>query len=411
MQPCRLPRFLHPLFLKCDEPKSGLQSFRRKVPIQSEVFGIIRNMVTYLPATVAIQDLLLDPNNFRFKHPASGTEIAEQRFEEESVQKAAIDRVKSDGIEELKNSIRENGFVPVERIIVREYSRGRASDDDNSQKYVVVEGNRRTTALKTLQNEHDAGVGLNPTIVDTFSQIPVLLAQGATEEDLLAIMGIRHVGGPKEWGGYQSALLIYQLVVDGGQTSREVAHRLGLSTQEVNRRHRAFSALNQMKQDPEFGDAVTPELYPIFHEAVGTPTTRKWLGWDAQNLQFSDNDNRELFYGWITPNQNKLRKIRGYEDVRDLKLILENSDALTALKDDDQTFADALAIVKSEAKATRWLPNAKAALNSLNEMSSEVMRKLDETGVDILQQLKKQSAFIVQVSQMPNDPDDDETQQ
>lgn len=371
-------------------------------------------MVTYQTTTVPLEDLLLDPNNFRFKRPGSGSEVAEARFIEDSVQTAVLEQIKSDGIVELKRSIAENGFVPVERIVIRKFEKTEEeiTDEDDQEpdgpKYVVIEGNRRTAALKFLKGEHAGGAAISDSIVQVFSAVPVLLAENATDDDLLAIMGIRHVGGPKEWGGYQSALLVYQLLDDTELTAREVASRLGLSVQEVNRRHRAFSALTQMNNDEEYGESVTPDLYPIFHEALGQPTIRDWLGWDSQQLKFLKDDTRELLYSWLSGADGAVRKISSYGEMRDLKQILDNTDALTALKDDDQTFADALAIVKSEAKATRWLPNAKAALTSLKEMGAETITNLDEGGLTILQELKLSASFIIRASKVQAEVDADE---
>lgn len=366
-------------------------------------------MVTYATAAIELHNLLLDPNNFRFKEPGADSEVPEKRFSEDSVQTAALNRIKTDGLLELKRSISENGFVPVERIVVRALQvTDSGEQEENAQKYVVVEGNRRTAALKILCSEYAGGAPLKDSVVEVFSAVPVLVAQDASDDDLLAIMGIRHVGGTKEWGGYQSALLVYQLLVDADLSAREVASRLGLSVQEVNRRHRAFSALNQMIHDDEFGESVTPDLYPIFHEAVGQPIIREWLGWDHQQLKFLKDDTRELLYGWLAGTSDSPRKISSYGEMRDLKQILENPDALTALKDDDQTLADALAIVKSEAKATRWLPNVKAALSSLDEMSSETMENLDDGSRKILENLKNRANFILRASEISlrDDADD-----
>jgi ParB-like chromosome segregation protein Spo0J len=368
-------------------------------------------MVTYKTMTIPLEELLLDPNNFRFKRPDSDSDVAESRFIEGSVQAAMLERIKSDGIQELKRSIAENGFVPVERIVVRAFEGSEeASQKDGGQKYVVIEGNRRTAALKYLKSEHAGGVAVAASIAHVFSAVPVLLAEDATDDDLLAIMGIRHVGGPKEWGGYQSALLVYQLLDGTGLSAREVASRLGLSVQEVNRRHRAFSVLTQMKDDEEYGESVSPELYPIFHEAIGQPTIREWLGWDVTEGKFLKDGNRELLYGWLSATDDKTRKISSYGEMRELKQILENPDALTALKDDDQSFADALAIVKSEAKATRWFPNAKAALASLKEMGAETITNLDESGLTVLSELKSSAAFILLANkvQAAADADDED---
>ncbi|RPA12486.1 hypothetical protein [Gordonia sp. OPL2] len=372
-------------------------------------------MVDYLPATVALDDIFLDPNNFRFRDPGSGIQVAESRFTEVSVQEAALSKIVSDGVTEVKRSISENGFVPVERIVVRPLKvEARSEDEDSSSpipagvsRYVVVEGNRRTAALKLLRNEHASGAALKSSVLDVFETVPVLVASEASEDDLLAIMGIRHVGGPKEWGGYQSALLVYQLIEDSDLDARQVASRLGLTVQEVNRRHRAFSALTQMAEDSEYGELVTPDLYAIFHEVVGQPKLRDWLGWDSSKYELTDENTRPQLYFWLTGDADAPRKISGYGDIRDLKLIIENPDALSAMQDDDQSLADALAIVKSEAKATKWLPNAKAALASLRDMSLETIENLDEDDLQILKSLREKSGSVLRAASAARDADED----
>ncbi|MBD8467057.1 ParB N-terminal domain-containing protein [Plantibacter sp. CFBP 8798] len=352
-------------------------------------------MVTFDTTTVPLKNILLDPNNFRFTEPGSVALVAEARIAEDKVQAAALEKVKADGVSELKLSISENGFVPVERIVVRAL-------DGDANNYVVVEGNRRTAALKLLERDHAGGVDLGAHVSAVFAGVPVLLATDASEDDLLAIMGIRHVGGPKEWGGYQSALLVYRLISKPDLTAREVASRLGLTVNEVNRRNRAFSALTQMMEDEEYGEFVTPEMYPIFHETVGQPLVREWLGWSQTERTFNNEDNRELFYGWLTRGEDG-PKLRSYSEIRELKLILENDDALVALKDDDQSFSDALAIVRTEARSARWLPNAKSALASLNEMGSDTIESLDAESLTVLAALRRKAAWIVKAHAVSQD--------
>ncbi len=158
-------------------------------------------MVHYTATTVPLRQLMLDPGNFRFRRPGHNTLVAESRIAEEKVQAATLDKVKSDGVSELKRSIAENGCVPVERIVVREMKaqeNGEASEEETDAaepRYLVIEGNRRTSALKLLEQDHAGGVDLSAEVVEVFEAVPVLVASEATDDDLLAIMGIRHVGG------------------------------------------------------------------------------------------------------------------------------------------------------------------------------------------------------------------------
>lgn len=83
---------------------------------------------------IKLTDLLINPENYRFETVAS--------------QKEAIDHMVEDQKDKLYNlakHIFENGINPNDKIQVSE------SNHDKT-KYIVVEGNRRTVALKILNN-------------------------------------------------------------------------------------------------------------------------------------------------------------------------------------------------------------------------------------------------------------------
>ena len=190
-----------------------------------------------------ISSLLLDPNNFRYQDESEFVTADERRFHEESVQDRAYRRLRRESLAELKKSILTNGFLPVERLVVRPYG-------DSGEKYVVVEGNRRLAALRWIDEDHAAGVEVPPQALSVLDSIPVIvLPDGEDESVYLSIMGIRHVSGIRQWGPYQRAKLVTELRDRYGLEPADVAERIGMSTQEVNRRYRAFKALGQMQLD------------------------------------------------------------------------------------------------------------------------------------------------------------------
>ena len=361
-------------------------------------------MVTFNPASIPLENILLDPNNFRFKRPDAIFEILEKRFAEESVQAQALRQIREDGVKELKASIRENGFIPVERIVVRRVPSG----DGDSPHYVAVEGNRRTAALKLLQADHAAGVDLPETITATFMAVPVLIAEDASDDDLLAIMGIRHVGGPKEWGGYQSARLVYQLIHESNISPSQTAERLGLSTREVNRRARAFAALEHMRLDDSYGDEVTPEMYPIFHEILSQTKLKEWLAVNDKTSEFENDENKNLLYSWLVDDDDRTAQLTSYRDVRSLRQVIDNEDAYNAFVNDGETLEAAHAMANAQARANKWLYNAKTALESLKDMNTETIQSLDSSSIEILQNLRKRARIILQAHELSLKEDDDE---
>ncbi len=117
-------------------------------------------------------------------------------------------------------------------------------------------------------------------------------------------MGVRHVSGIKEWGGFQRAELIAVLKDQHGMDSGEIADRLALTTQEVNRRYRAVKVLEQMQLSESYGLYARPDMYPIFHEAVSLPVVRTWLGWDEANVRFTNEETIGHFYSLVTPEES-----------------------------------------------------------------------------------------------------------
>src|SRR5215813_6587885 len=179
-------------------------------------------------------DLLLDPNNYRFQDTDNFVYASPERFHEESVQRKAYERIRQDeGIQSLKNSIMRNGYVPVERIVVRPYIHSTA------QKYLVIEGNRRLAAVKWILEDNDAGVLVEQSVLNSIKDLPVIIAEKDLPNEIFraSLMGIRHVSGTKEWGGYQRSKLIANMRDELKLEEAEIADRLGLQVQEINRRY------------------------------------------------------------------------------------------------------------------------------------------------------------------------------
>jgi hypothetical protein len=94
---------------------------------------------TYEEKFVPITSLLLDPNNFRFQDEPDYLAADPARFAEPSVQERAAKRIRGEGLVELKSSIVSNGFLSVERLVVRKYK----ELETGGWLYLVLEGNRR----------------------------------------------------------------------------------------------------------------------------------------------------------------------------------------------------------------------------------------------------------------------------
>jgi hypothetical protein len=294
------------------------------------------------PKSIPLDSLLLDPNNFRFLDDPDFQRAEAHRFHEASVQDRANRRLRNDELRPLKRSILTNGYMEIERIVVRRY-------DSPEDKFLVLEGNRRLAALRWIKADYDSGIDVPEGVLATLDAVPCLVASGEDLDSSFydALMGVRHVSGIKAWGGFQEATLVKDLADEHGLDPPAIADRLGMHVRDVNRRYRAIKALEQMADDEEFGGFATADRYPVFHEAVSLPKVRDWLGWNGEASRFTNSEALEDFYSLISPGETESgepreAKLPTYQQVRQLKDILGHPEAVLMLTDPDRSFFNSL---------------------------------------------------------------------
>jgi len=346
------------------------------------------------PQDISVSKLLLDPNNYRFLDRKKFKKKAANRSHEDSVQRATLESLEqSYQLDELKHSIMTNGYVPMERVIVVPYT---AKPDY----FLVVEGNRRVAALKSLLNEEQEGVRvLTATQRASFAKIPCAVLKSTGQSLKHAeriIMGIRHIAGPREWGAYQQALLVGELKDDEDHDFKEIGEMLGISSVEAARRYRAIGALQQMEDDELFSKKAEPAFYRLFHELVALPEVRTRFGWSAEKSEFTDMEKAREFFELICGDNKNDAKLKTYGDVRKLKGIIGHPKAEDSLFNPDDPFSEAVRIGEQGRKkedASDLLDEAKASLMGIGLFQAQKLTAKDIKVVDelltFLQQLKK----------------------
>lgn len=341
------------------------------------------------PIKVQLRDILLDPNNPRFAELGEEIDIVpENRYQEPKVQKTTFERMKNFDVIELRDTIRTLGFLPMDRIVVRRW-KGVAENSN----YVVIEGNRRIAALKWLIELHEAGKEtFTDKQIENFTGLEALLL----DEDLAhssskwILPGLRHVSGIKEWGPYQKARAVFVLR-DSGISPQETAQSLGLSTRSANQLWRSYLALEQMKQDEEYGEYAEPRKYSYFEEVLKRPNVREWLCWNDERREFINKEKIKEFYSWIVgeiseegePAEPKLPEARS---VRDLDKIINDNMALNVFKASGGSLTRALAKYESE-HPEDWHPAINNACLVLASMTPDSLRKMTSDDVKMLEQL------------------------
>ncbi len=341
------------------------------------------------PTQVQLTDLLLDPNNPRFSELGEALHaIPEARFAEPRVQANTFEKMKDPtfDVAELRDTIKTIGFLPMDRIVVRKWK-----GSSTTEKFVVVEGNRRVTALKWLLDLHDAAketLASDRLLNINTLECLVLDTDRAPASAALILPGLRHVSGVKEWGPYQKAKAVHALRTSG-LTAQDAAQSLGLSTRAANAAFRCFLALEQMKSDDEFGDYAEPKMYSFFEEVFKRPGVREWLDWSDERGCFIQETNLREFYSWMTPSEESPSpKLAEARSVRELGDILKDENALNVLRSPEGTLSRALARYEIDHPAD-WYPKVVAAAAALKTLTPEMLRKMDAATVESLEQLKE----------------------
>ena len=307
------------------------------------------------PISVEPEQLLLDPNNYRFHNLENFRRLINQRkYADPYVQSKTLNLLQSTPefeLQALKDSIATNGFVPLEQIVVEEY------DNTSGQKrYLVIEGNRRTAAIKSLLEEFQSGsIEIADENLQTFTNLQVIELEGSEEERTAfrqTLMAIRHVTGVREWGPYQQAKLIAELYEKVYHQFGSVARAIGLQSREVARRYRAIKALEQMENDEEYAESAFPKLYAFFDEALRSPVVRDWFGWSDTTYQAENAENKRNFYELLVPrkvdDETYPAKFKDIRQVRKLKDILGKPMAMSILLDPEKSLEDAITAAATE---------------------------------------------------------------
>jgi hypothetical protein len=358
----------------------------------------------YEKVEVTPAQLLLDPNNYRFHDIRGYSEVKKRaRYQEPGVQQQALKLLRETtafDLGSLKDSIRTNGYIPVEQIVVVPYD----DDEQGNKRYLVIEGNRRAASLKMLLEESKAGsVDLTEKVKESIEKISVVVLKGDGDEIesyQRTLMAIRHVAGIREWGPYQQAKLVVEMFEGEGATLGSVAQRIGISSREVARRYRASKALRQMEEDEEFSEFAEPRLYVFFHEAVSQPKVREWLGFNDQTYKAENDDARRLFFELLSPTEVDGEKVQpkltsANQQVRQLKDIVSKPYPLEVLADPDKTFEDAVhaaqadVVEDDEGVVERSIATAVTALKKPGLAYMDANERAKELWAELLGHLEK----------------------
>lgn len=343
--------------------------------------------------TVGIEMLFLDPNNPRFLDLTDDVKpVPAERVIEKSVQAKALERMLDPRFEvkQLKESIRNIGFLTVDRLVVLPLPQ-----DGN---FMVVEGNRRLAAAKSLLQEHAAGeVTLDGAIRQSISRLGVLVLDEVTDgpprEHLARVLqGVRHVARTRDWGPYQQAHLI-AIMIDDGRGPNEIREILGLQMQRINQLRRGYYALQQMRDDSDYGEHASPKLFSHFDEVFKLPKVRNWMEWDDRHNLFLNESNRRAFYSLIVGEEHEGQRLpprlSDPKNIRDLGDLMSDTVRFRQfLETPLLSLQDALRGVVTPERSVDWRGGIAQVLNLLKQIPAVELEEAKQEDLKVLENVR-----------------------
>ncbi len=219
---------------------------------------------------IAVDQLLLDVDNPRL--------AAEEGLK---TQKALAKYLWEEmAVDEIALSVARNGFFAEEPLFVI----------PKDGKWIVVEGNRRLTAVKILLDEdlrnHVGAAGLPKLTSERRASLATLpVSKYRDREELWQFFGFRHINGPKPWDPYSKAMYIAHVHEEYGVSLDEIADSIGDRNATVRRLYRGFELLKQAERLELWSaeDRSRPRLaFSHLYTAAAQPEFQKFLGIDEE---------------------------------------------------------------------------------------------------------------------------------
>ena len=278
--------------------------------------------------SIQIRQLRLDPDNPRMVSSKDGDSQDELAVTIEHAHDSLL----------VAESIAKMGYFANEPLIVVQV--GKKSE------WVVVEGNRRLTALLGLSNkklrdqffESEKWNKLAAS-VDITSETAIPCIQVADRRQVNAIVGFRHISGIAAWSPYAQAAFIANLIDNEELTFIEVSTMVGKKRADIAKLYRNYEIAQQAKDSGEVSNALEG-TFSLLTVAMSSPALRTHIGAPGTSeiepgkAPIPQGKIRELHevLGWIFGSKTKDPLVTDSRQMGGLGRVVQNDAGLAALR-------------------------------------------------------------------------------
>ncbi len=223
--------------------------------------------------TLPVGKLIFDPNNPRLITRDEDCHD-EKDFLDGDLQQEAADKIEHEKIDQIVNSIRQNGWLPVDHIFVKKHLDG--------QYYIVLEGNRRVAAIRKIRQDESVDKKLRESL-DNIEVMEIVdnLPNGQLRKKISYLLGVRHHGSLIKWMVFAQAHNIFKRYLEltnqnwdtfrwKPDVAQRIADALSISLDKIEDRLKVYRAMKQVGGVPRVRESlgeVKGRYYSLF-EAV-----------------------------------------------------------------------------------------------------------------------------------------------
>ncbi|SHG68205.1 ATPase/GTPase, AAA15 family [Salegentibacter echinorum] len=308
---------------------------------------------------------LLDPNNYRFIDNKDYRSVEEGDISNPRIQERTFNLLagkNNENILDLIKSFKSNGILK-DPIQVKELPDGN---------YLVVEGNRRTAALKQLYRDFQEAKDTGKMEEKDFKSIEVVLISDESPVEHLITMGIHHISGKRKWSPVNQAQLIRDLVEKYKIPEADVCDSLAITKHNLKRSLRTLALIDRYKAS-DFGDQFQTNMYSVFEEIIKNTKVKAWLQWSDSTMSPENSLNEERLFQWIsteyTTEENEIDEeveitkepiITKSHEIRELSKFIDDPEAVDKMEN-SRSITEAFAL--SDAVGESRLKNAMQSIS------------------------------------------------
>lgn len=354
---------------------------------------------------VHIDDIYLDLENPRVPYSIRNREGSKSK---EEVDKDILQyMIETGSIPELMFSIGENGFFAGEALLL---IKDKNSQGELTGKYIVIEGNRRVTALKMLRDP-DSAPALKHQIKEAADSarykpesIPSIIFE--ERDNILRYLGYRHITGIKNWKALEKARyldLVYNKLStptrNHDEVCIEIAKSIGSRPSYVSRILKAYSLYQFIEKNDFFsikGLDDTTFHFVNLSDSLNRSNLSDFLLKNDEEKEFNEKNLKDWTEWLFQENKEGETRLKGTSnDLSALDAVVANHVALEAFRDRKMSLSQASALaedpedilINSLEQALEYLLEADRVLTKIDDFDH--LSTFDENIRDIRKLAKK----------------------